>query len=153
MIITDIKPNKKALKSRKRVGRGPGSGWGKTAGRGANGQKSRSGYSRRFGFEGGQMPLVRRIPKRGFSNYPFKKEYQIVNIEDLKRVKGDEITLDVLKKFGLIKKEKGLVKILSNGEIDRAITVYAHKFSEKAKQKIEAKGGKTIIVSLKNNKE
>ncbi len=153
MIITDIKPNKKALKSRKRVGRGPGSGWGKTAGRGANGQKSRSGYSRRFGFEGGQMPLVRRIPKRGFSNYPFKKEYQIVNIEDLKRVKGNEITLDVLKKFGLIKKEKGLVKILSNGEIDRAITVYAHKFSEKAKQKIEAKGGKTIIVSLKNNKE
>ena len=153
MIITDIKPNKKALKNRKRVGRGPGSGWGKTAGRGANGQKSRSGYSRRFGFEGGQMPLVRRIPKRGFSNYPFKKEYQIVNIGDLKRVEGSEITLGALKKAGLIKKEEKSVKILANGEIDKAVTVYAHKFSEEAKKKIEDKGGKVIMISLKNNKE
>jgi large subunit ribosomal protein L15 len=153
MIITDIRPNKKALKNRKRVGRGPGSGWGKTAGRGANGQKSRSGYSRRFGFEGGQMPLVRRIPKRGFTNYPFKKEYQIVNLNDLIRVDEDEITLEAMKKAGLIKKENALVKVLSNGEIEKAVTVYAHKFSEQAKKKIEDKGGKAIIVSLKNNKE
>ena len=149
MILTDIKPIKKAIKKRKRVGRGPGSGWGKTAGRGHNGQKSRSGYSRRFGFEGGQMPLVRRLPKRGFTNALFKKEYQIVNLKDLSRAGKDEITLDLMKISGLIKNDKKPVKVLGIGEVEKAYTVYAHKFSENARKKIESAGGKAIILEFK----
>ncbi len=149
MIINDIRPIKKALKKRKRVGRGPGSGWGKTAGRGHNGQKSRSGYSRRFGFEGGQMPLVRRVPKRGFTNALFKKEFQIVNLKDLAKVGKEEITIDAMKIAGLIKSDKKPTKVLGVGEVDKAYTVYAHKFSESAKKKIEDAGGKAIILEFK----
>ncbi len=149
MIINDIRPIKKAIKKKKRVGRGPGSGWGKTAGRGHNGQKSRSGYSRRFGFEGGQMPLVRRVPKRGFTNALFKKEYQIVNLKDFVRVGKEEITIDAMKIAGLIKSDKKPTKVLGIGEVDKAYTVYAHKFSESAKKKIEDAGGKAIILEFK----
>ncbi len=146
MMIHNIRPIKKALKNRKRIGRGPGSGNGKTAGKGHKGQKSRSGYSRKFGFEGGQMPLVRRIPKRGFTNAIFRKEYQIVNLKDLSKVDVDEVKPEVLKKFGLIKKAELPVKILGNGTLDKKLKVYAHKFSKKAEELIKKAGGEAIVI-------
>ncbi|NOZ12742.1 MAG: 50S ribosomal protein L15 [Acidobacteria bacterium] len=141
MKMNELKPNEGATKKRKRVGRGPGSGLGKTAGRGHKGQKSRSGYSRRFGFEGGQMPLMRRVPKRGFKN-PFAKEYVPVNLTML-AVFGDQdvIAVEDFIRKGIIKNIKDGVKILGNGEIERAVTVKAHKFSKSAKEKIEKAGG------------
>ena len=106
MKLHELKPNEKAFKVRKRVGRGPGSGLGKTSGRGENGQKSRSGYSHKTGFEGGQLPLYRRLPKRGFSNARFKKEYAIINLSDLNKFEdGALVTPEILKEMGLIKKE------------------------------------------------
>ncbi|HRC86249.1 MAG TPA: 50S ribosomal protein L15, partial [Thermoanaerobaculia bacterium] len=126
-------------KRKKRVGRGPGSGNGKTAGRGHKGQKSRSGYSQRVGFEGGQMPLVRRVPKRGFTNI-FRTEYAVVNLARLAKVEATELDPDSLVRLGLVK--KGLpVKVLGTGEIGKAIKVVAHKFSSSARSKIEAAGG------------
>ncbi len=146
MMIHNIRPIKKALKNRKRVGRGPGSGNGKTAGKGHKGQKSRSGYSRKFGFEGGQMPLVRRIPKRGFTNALFRKEYQIVNVGQLNVVDVEEVKPEVLKKLGLIKKADEPVKILGEGKLEKKLKVYAHKFSGKAIELIEKAGGEAIVI-------
>lgn len=138
MELHDLQPAKGSKKSRKRVGRGPGSGTGKTAGRGHKGQKSRTGYSRRPGFEGGQMPLVRRVPKRGFTNI-FKQDYAIVNVAQLDDFEG-EVTPETLREAGLIR--SGLpLKVLGQGELNASLTVHAHKFSKSARAKIEAAGG------------
>ena len=142
--LTDLRPASKR-QDRKRIGRGNGSGWGCTAGRGNNGQKARAGYSKKFGFEGGQMPLYRRLPKRGFKN-PFRVEYSIVNLADLNRVDADIITLEEMKKNGLIRINATLVKVLGNGELEKAKTVEAHKFSKSALAKIEKVGGKAQVI-------
>ena len=142
MKLHDLSPAKGSKKNKKRVGRGPGSGLGKTAGRGHKGQRSRSGYARRPGFEGGQMPLVRRVPKRGFTNI-FRTEYAVVNLADLAEIGaelGDEVTPDRLVEIGRVRRGRP-VKILGDGEIDRALTVKAHAFSASARQQIEAAGG------------
>ena len=133
-------------KQRKRVGRGQGSGTGGTAGKGHKGQRSRSGSKRRAWFEGGQMPLQRRLPKRGFTNI-FKQEFQVVNLQDFKKL-GAVKTVDpnVLLKKGLIKKKNVPVKILGDGEIKKAIEVSANSFSKSAKEKIEAAGGKVTVL-------
>lgn len=143
MKLHDLSPADGSTHSPKRVGRGPGSGIGKTAGRGHKGQKSRSGYSRRRGFEGGQMPLVRRVPKRGFTNI-FRQEYEVVNLERLDGLEGD-VTLETLVAMGLAGKNSS-VKILGSGEVKRAINVQAHKFSKSARAKIEAAGGKCEVL-------
>ncbi len=138
MKLHDLSPAKGSRKSPKRIGRGPGSGTGKTAGRGHKGQKSRSGYSRRLGFEGGQMPLIRRVPKRGFTNI-FRKEIAVVNLRDLADFEG-EVTPESLAERGLVR--RGLpVKILGDGELSAALEVKAHHFSKSARSKIEAAGG------------
>jgi len=148
MELHTLKPAEGAKKSRRRIGRGPGSGSGKTAGRGHKGQKSRSGYSRRYGFEGGQMPLTRRIPKRGFTNI-FRVEFQVVNLRDLERVfaEGDTITPEVLADRGLIRRGKHLVKILASGDLSKSLVVEAHKFSAAARSRIEAAGGRCEVRS------
>jgi len=145
MNLSDLRPPVGATKKRKRVGRGPGSGNGVTAGRGEKGQKSRSGYSRKRGFEGGQMPLVRRVPKRGFHN-PFRVEYETVNVSRLAELEGDEFTPESLLAAKAVRKRTAPVKILGDGEISRKVTVSAHKFSKSAKEKIEAAGGKVIVI-------
>jgi len=135
-----------SYKKRKRVGRGPGSGVGKTCGRGHKGQKSRSGYSRRYGFEGGQMPLIRRIPKRGFTNI-FKKEYKVVNLDVLDRFEsGSVVNPSVLYEKKIIKGKNSLVKILGNEELTKSLVVEAHKFSKSAKAKIEDAGGTVKVL-------
>jgi large subunit ribosomal protein L15 len=140
MRLHDLSPADGSKSKRKRVGRGPGSGLGKTAGRGEKGQKSRSGYSKRPGFEGGQMPLVRRLPKRGFTNI-FRVEYAVINVGDLAEGStGSEVTPESLAADGLVRRGKPL-KVLGDGEIDRAIQVKAHAFSASARAKIEAAGG------------
>ena len=142
-----LKPTPGSRKNRKRVGRGPGSGSGKTSGRGENGQKSRSGYSQKRGFEGGQMPLKRRVPKRGFTNI-FRIEYRTVNVDRLNELPpGSEVTPDFLQKIGLLRKGKSPVKVLGNGELTIALTVRAHKYTGSAVQKIEAAGGKAEVIS------
>lgn len=144
--LNNIKAPEGATHKKKRVGRGPGSGLGKTSGRGNKGQKSRSGYSRKRGFEGGQMPLHRRLPKRGFTNI-FKKEWAEVNVADLDRFEGD-VTPEVLVAAGLIRKSKQrAVAVLGEGEITKALTVKAHRFSAGAKQKIEAAGGTAEVLA------
>jgi large subunit ribosomal protein L15 len=151
---TEVKPLalsrlKPALRSRQkptRIGRGIGSGLGKTSGKGHKGQLARSGGGKRPGFEGGQMPLTRRVPKRGFKN-PFRKEYAIVNLESLERFDGKEpVTPDSLKANGLIPGSATAVKILGDGSIKKALTVQAHKFSQSAIQKIQAQGGKAEVL-------
>ena len=143
--LNNIKAPEGATHKKKRVGRGPGSGLGKTSGRGNKGQKSRSGYSQKRGFEGGQMPLHRRLPKRGFTNI-FKKVWAEVNIVDLERFEG-EVTPEALVAAGIVRKAKqGAVAILGQGEITKALTVKAHRFTAGAKQKIEAAGGKAEVV-------
>ncbi len=138
MKLHELSPAKGSRRSRKRVGRGPGSGNGKTAGRGHKGQKSRSGYSRRLGFEGGQMPLIRRVPKRGFTNI-FRKEIAAVNVRDLAGFEG-EVTPEMLVERGLAR--RGLaVKILGDGDLSSPLAVKAHLFSRSARAKIEAAGG------------
>jgi large subunit ribosomal protein L15 len=134
--LNDLKPNKGAKKNKKRVGRGTSSGSGKTCGRGHKGQKSRSGGTKGIRFEGGQTPLYRRLPKRGFHNYPFGKEYAVINVSDLNKFDG-EVNKEILKVAGLL-------KILGDGEIKKALAVTADKFSKTAKKKIEAAGGKCI---------
>jgi large subunit ribosomal protein L15 len=135
-----MKRPKGAKRTAKRVGRGPGSGVGKTAGRGHKGQKSRSGGSTKPWFEGGQMPLQRRLPKRGFS--PYKRvEYQPVNVNALERIDGDEANLETMKAAGLIGSLRRPVKILGHGEISRSLKVTAHAFSRTAREKIEKAGG------------
>ena len=143
--LHDLSPNPGSRRPRKRVGRGPGSGLGKTAGRGQDGQKSRSGGQIRRDFEGGQMPLVRRIPKRGFTNIN-RVEYQVVNIRDLDRCDGD-VGLESLKVAGLIASLRKPVKILGQGEIEKALSVTAHKFSKSAQAKIEAAGGSATLLA------
>lgn len=144
--LNNIKAPEGATHKKKRVGRGPGSGLGKTSGRGNKGQKSRSGYSRKRGFEGGQMPLHRRLPKRGFTNI-FKKEWAEVNIGDLDRFEG-EVTPEALVSAGLIRKSKQkAVAILGEGEITKVLTVKAHRFTVGAKQKIEAAGGTAQVIA------
>ncbi len=141
MRLHELSPAKGSKQARKRIGRGPGSGIGKTSGRGEKGQKSRSGYSRRDGFEGGQMPLIRRVPKRGFTNI-FKTEYAVVNLSQLAELEGDigDITPETLVGAGLVRSGK-LVKVLGDGEIGKALKVTANKFSKSARAKIEAAGG------------
>jgi large subunit ribosomal protein L15 len=142
-----LKPTAGSRKNRKRIGRGPGSGTGKTSGRGENGQKSRSGYSRKRGFEGGQMPLKRRVPKRGFTNI-FRIEYRTVNIDRLNEIPaGTEVTPEFLQKAGLLRKGRNPVKVLGNGELKIALTVRAHKYTGSAAQKIAAAGGKAELIS------
>jgi large subunit ribosomal protein L15 len=144
--LNNLKPAKGSTQARKRVGRGPGSGLGKTSGRGEKGQKSRSGYSRKLGFEGGQMPLHRRVPKRGFNNI-FRKEYSFVNIGRLEIFDvGTIVTPDVLLKRGMIKKLRDGLKVLGEGELTKALTVRAHKFSAKAQERITGLGGKAEIL-------
>jgi len=145
MKLSNLHPAKNSRKNKKRVGRGPGSGYGKTAGRGSKGQKSRSGYSRKRGFEGGQMPIHRRLPKRGFTNI-FKKEYSEVNLDRLGNIKKAEIKPVDLVEAGILKKETVSVKILGRGEISSAKTIHAHKFSQSALKKIEDAGGKAILL-------
>jgi large subunit ribosomal protein L15 len=142
MELHNLHPAPGAKRSRKRVGRGPGSGNGKTAGRGHKGQRSRSGYSRRYGFEGGQMPLVRRIPKRGFFNV-FRVDYQVVNLRDLDRVfdDGDEVNPATMIEKGLIRRGPKPVKILATGDLSKKLSIVADKFSDSARSKIEAAGG------------
>jgi large subunit ribosomal protein L15 len=142
--LSNLRAPKKANTNRKRVGRGMGSGMGKTSTRGHKGQGSRSGSSLMRGFEGGQMPLHRRLPKRGFTNI-FRTEYNVLNLGSLADVTETELTLEKLAELGLTKK-KGLLKILGNGEITTAITIHAHKFSKSAQEKIERAGGKAIVV-------
>lgn len=138
MKLHDLSPADGSTKNRKRLGRGRGSGTGKTAGRGHKGQKSRSGYSSRIGFEGGQMPLIRRVPKRGFTNI-FRKEFAVVNVRDLSTLEG-EVTPEGLAAMGLVR--RGLpVKVLGEGDLSVALAVRAHRFSRSAREKIEAAGG------------
>ncbi len=137
---------REANKNRKRVGRGPGSGNGVRAGRGQKGQKSRSGYSRRAGFEGGQMPLYRRIPKRGFTN-KFRKEFVVLNVRDLNRFdEGSEVSPDLLIEQGFVKNIRDGLRILGEGTIEKKLTVRAHHFSSSAKEKIEAAGGTVEVL-------
>jgi large subunit ribosomal protein L15 len=144
MEIHELKPPKGSRKKRKRVGRGGGSGWGKTSGRGTKGQNSRSGGGVSVGFEGGQMPLQRRIPKRGFTNI-FKKQYEIINIKDLMRFdSGETVDTDTLIKSGLIKKAM-TVKLLANGDISYPINIIVNNVSRAAKEKIESAGGKVEL--------
>jgi large subunit ribosomal protein L15 len=138
MKLHDLSPAKGSKHAKKRVGRGPGSGLGKTAGKGEKGQKSRSGYSFRPGFEGGQMPLIRRVPKRGLTNI-WRTEYTIVNLDQLAELEG-EITPERLADEGLVRSGRP-VKVLGDGEVSRALKVTAHKFSKSAREKIEKAGG------------
>jgi len=144
MNLSNVRAPKKAAENRKRVGRGMGSGMGKTSTRGHKGQRSRSGSRMLRGFEGGQMPLHRRLPKRGFNN-PFRQEYSIVNVEALAALGETTITPELLRKAGVIK-TKHPVKILGDGELKTALTVQAHKFSKSAQEKITKAGGKFEVL-------
>ncbi len=144
MNLSNVRAPKKSSEKRKRVGRGMGSGMGKTSTRGHKGQRSRSGSRMLRGFEGGQMPLHRRMPKRGFTNV-FRKEYSIVNLEALVALGETTITPDVLRKAGVIK-TKHPVKILGDGDLKAALTVHAHKFSKSAQEKITKAGGKFEVL-------
>lgn len=147
MKLHELKYTEGSKKNRRRVGRGTGSGYGLTAGRGENGQKSRSGGSIRPGFEGGQNPLYRRLPKRGFSNAPFKKVYTTVNVEKLNKFNdGDVVTVEMLLEMRIISKTNDGVKILGNGQLDKKLTIKAHKFSKTAVAAIEAKGGTVEVL-------
>ena len=147
MKLHTIKPNEGAIKARKRVGRGPGSGMGKTSTRGENGQNSRSGGGVRLGFEGGQTPLFRRIPKRGFSNAKFKTVYAVINLSDLNKFEdGAEVTPEILKDMGLVKSQLDGIKVLGNGTLEKKLSVKAHKFSSAAKEQIEKLGGKAEVI-------
>ncbi|MEW6622261.1 MAG: 50S ribosomal protein L15 [Bacillota bacterium] len=146
MRIHDLKPAEGSRKERTRRGRGIGSGLGKTSGRGHGGQKSRSGGGVRPGFEGGQMPLIRRVPKRGFTNI-FKKEIAVVNLDVLNTFEeGTVVTPELLRETGVVKKGKDGIKVLGNGEIEKALTVKANAFSRSAQEKITAAGGTVEVV-------
>lgn len=146
MNLQDLRPAKGAKVKKTRVGRGQASGMGKTSGRGHGGQNSRTGGGVRLGFEGGQLPIYRRLPKRGFSNARFKTEYAILNISDLVDLGLEEITPEVLVEQGIIKKLYDGLKILGDGEINQAMTVKAHKFTKSAVEKIEKAGGKAEVI-------
>jgi large subunit ribosomal protein L15 len=144
MPLNNLRPPQGATHAKKRIGRGQGSGNGKTAGRGHKGAKSRSGFHYKRGFEGGQMPLHRRVPKRGFHN-PFRVEYDVVNLDTLARIfdAGTVVTPDLLRERGVLARGRKPLKVLGRGDIGKAITVHAHKFSGKAAEKIAAAGGAT----------
>jgi len=148
MSLSNLRPPKGAKHARKRVGRGPGSGHGKTASRGSKGAKSRSGFRFKRGFEGGQMPLHRRVPKRGFTN-PFRVEYVVVNLDTLADVfdAGTAVTPELLRERGIVRETGALIKILGRGECEKALTVRAHKFSESASKKLVAAGGVAEVIS------
>jgi large subunit ribosomal protein L15 len=146
MKLSDLKPIVGAMKARKRVGRGTGSGHGTTAGYGNKGQRSTSGGTKAKGFEGGQMPLTRRIPKRGFKN-PFRKEYSLINVGDLAIFKGKEkVNIEDILQAGCVNKMKDGVKLLSDGEIDFPIRIAVHRASKKAIEKIQAQGGEVEVL-------
>ena len=148
MGLTDLKPADRSKFKKKRVGRGPGSGLGKTSGRGHKGAQSRSGYSFKRGFEGGQMPLHRRVPKRGFTNI-FRTEYDVVNLDQIESrfEAGAVVTPETLRAAGLVSDRTSLIKVLARGEVTKILTVQAHKFSGKAAEKIAAAGGKAEAIS------
>ena len=147
MKLNNIYPNEGATKTRKRVGRGVGSGTGKTSGKGEKGQNARSGGGVRPGFEGGQLPLFRRLPKRGFSNAKFKTRYAVINLSDLNRFEdGAVVTPELLKEMGLLKNQLDGVKVLGNGTLEKKLVVKAHKFSSVAKEQIEKLGGKAEVI-------
>ena len=147
--LSNLRAPKKANENKKRVGRGMGSGMGKTSTRGHKGQGSRSGSSLMRGFEGGQMPLHRRLPKRGFTNI-FRIEYTVLGLDRIAEIHAasnqTDFTLETIVGLGLLRKKNGLLKVLKNGEISAAITVHAHKFSKSAKEAIEAAGGKAVVI-------
>ena len=148
--LSNLRAPNKANSGKKRVGRGMGSGMGKTSTRGHKGQRSRSGSHMMRGFEGGQMPLHRRLPKRGFTNI-FRTEYSVVNLSRIAELHEElgkaELTLEAFASKGLLKKRKGLVKVLGDGDLTVAVTVHAHKFSKSAQEKIEKAGGKAVLVA------
>ena len=148
MKLNTLQPPKGATRRKKRVGRGEGAGTGVTAGRGNKGQKSRSGYRRKRGFEGGQMPLHRRVPKRGFHN-PFRVEYAVVNLDTLSERfdDGTEVTPALLRERGIVRKARSLIKVLARGELSKKLTVKAHRFSAKASQTITDAGGAVEVLS------
>jgi len=147
MKLHELMQNAGARKTRKRVGRGMGSGLGKTSGKGEKGQKARSGVSIPATFEGGQLPLYRRLPKRGFSNAPFKIKYATINVEDLNRFEdGTVVTPDVLKETGLLKNQLDGVKVLGNGTLEKKLTIKANKFTQKAVSEIEKSGSKLEVI-------
>ena len=150
MSLNNLRPPKGAKQSVKRVGRGKGSGLGKTAGRGHKGAQSRSGYKSKRGFEGGQMPLHRRVPKRGFHN-PFRTEYAVVNLDTLGEVfdAGSSVTPEVLRERGLVRVANAPIKVLGRGDLVKKLTVQAHKFSGSAAQKIAAAGGQAQVIETK----
>ena len=145
MNLSNLRAPKSANRGKKRVGRGMGSGHGKTSARGHKGQRSRSGSSMMRGFEGGQMPLHRRLPKRGFTNI-FRTEYTVLNLDRLAELGETELTLEAFVAKGFLRKRNELLKILGNGEINMALTVHAHKFSKAAQEKIEKAGGKAVLI-------
>ena len=150
--LNNLRPAKGSTHKKKRIGRGPGSGTGKTAGKGHKGQKSRSGYSKKIGFEGGQMPLQRRLPKRGFTNI-FKKQWLEVSLAKLEEnfSAEDEITPEILHQRGLIKKAKHDLVILGNGDISKAFRISAHRFTKTAKDKIEEAGG--VVTQIEKHQQ
>ncbi len=147
--LSNLRAPKAANSNKKRVGRGMGSGIGKTSGRGHKGQRSRSGSRAMRGFEGGQMPLHRRLPKRGFNNVMFRIEYSVVNLDRIAELGQKEITPEVLVKAGIISKPTSLIKVLGTGELKSAVTVHGHKFSKSAQEKIEKAGGKAQVIGAK----
>lgn len=152
--LNNLHPTKGSTHKKKRIGRGPGSGTGKTAGKGHKGQKSRSGYSRKIGFEGGQMPLQRRLPKRGFTNI-FKTKWLEINLAKLEESfnANDEITPEILHERGLIKKSKHDLVVLGNGDMTKALKISAHRFTKTAKDKIEKAGGMATVIEKGAKKE
>ena len=147
MKLHELEKNIGATHAKKRVGHGPGSGLGKTSGRGQKGQKARSGGSINPVFEGGQLPLYRRLPKRGFSNYPFKKEYAVINLSDLNVFEDDTVvTPALLKERGIVKKQLSGIKVLGEGQLEKKLTVQAHKFSKSAIDKINESGSKAEVI-------
>jgi len=152
MNLSGLRPPAGQRHAKKRIGRGMGSGHGKTATRGSKGQHSGTGFSQKRGFEGGQMPLHRRLPKRGFKNI-FKKEYAIVNLERLEKLEGDSFGPDQLLELGVIRKAEDGLKVLGSGQLTRKIRVQAHVFSKSALEKIQAAGGTAEVIGASTNKE
>ena len=147
MKLHELQPNEGSVQTRKRVGRGAGSGLGKTSGKGHKGQNARTGGGVRLGFEGGQLPLFRRLSKRGFNNYNFRTNYATINVSDLEGFEdGTEVTVELLLDTGLVKKELDGVKVLGSGELSKKLVVKANAFSETAKAKIEKNGGKAEVI-------
>lgn len=146
--LNELKPKEGSRRSTKRIGRGSGSGWGTTSGRGNNGQKARRGYNKKLYFEGGQTPITRRLPKRGFNNTRFKANYQIVNVGDIQKIDSDvkEIDAQWLHEKGLVHSKEKPIKVLGNGDISKVIEIKANAFSQTAREKIEKVKGKAEVV-------